>query len=426
VCALYAAAQEPRFLSFSEARETLSAFGRTDDAAAWDTWVRAQDREVRARIDRGVEDSVSNLILYGTSFTPLPPLESANALSPEGALTDTARARLRAALTAMDRPDAGERLRFARELLARHAVRTREEGERLLDSNLVRFLREQREYEQKLAAAAASGNPDEARFVRSTLYDRRGLSVDTSLLPNFALEDTLAAMLRKHAIAPASIRTIAVIGPGLDFADKRGGYDFYPLQTIQPIAMMEATIRLGLASGDGPRVTAFDLNSMVLNHVRQLATKARAGAAYILNLPHEADADWTAPVMAYWQHFGDRIASPAPAAPAPKGVTLRAVSVAPQYAARLSARDLNVVGQVADGEQFDLVVATNILVYYDRFQQVLALNSIARMMAPGGLFLSNTVLPAERPAEFDYLGRRSVSYSVSGAYGDDIVVYRRK
>jgi predicted TPR repeat methyltransferase len=87
---------------------------------------------------------------------------------------------------------------------------------------------------------------------------------------------------------------------------------------------------------------------------------------------------------------------------------------------------LNVVGQVVDGEEFDLVVATNILVYYDRFQQALAMAGIARMMRAGGVFLSNTLLPAQRPAALEYLGRRSVSYSVSGSYGDDVVAYRRR
>jgi hypothetical protein len=48
------------------------------------------------------------------------------------------------------------------------------------------------------------------------------------------------------------------------------------------------------------------------------------------------------------------------------------------------------------------------------------------MLHPGGVFISNTVLPAQRPAALEFLGRRSVSYSASAAYGDDIVVYRRK
>ena len=425
-CAIAAAQPAPRFLSFDEARETLAAFGRTEDAGTWDAWVRTQDREVRARIERGVEDSISNLILYGTSFTQLPRIESPEAaLTAAGDLVEAARARLRAAAAAMARPEANERLRFAREYLTRRGILPKD-VEAVLTSNLIRFAKEQREYQEKLKVAGASGDPQETRLVRATLFDRRGLSADTSLLPNYALEDTLRAMQRKGALGARRIRNIAVIGPGLDFVDKRDGYDFYPVQTIQPFAVLEAVVRLGLADPAGMRLVALDLNPAVNAHLRQMAERARAGTPYIVHLPRDLAADWTPEAVAYWEHFGELIGSPAPSAAAPKGVSVRAVAVAPKYASRIEARDLNVVGQVADGEEFDLVVATNILVYYDRFQQVLAMAGIARMMSAGGVFLSNTVLPAQRPMALEFLGRRSVSYSVSGSYGDDVVAYRRK
>ena len=102
------------------------------------------------------------------------------------------------------------------------------------------------------------------------------------------------------------------------------------------------------------------------------------------------------------------------------------MAVQPKYAALIEPVDLNVVSQTLSERKFDLVVATNILVYYDRFQQVLAMAGIAGMMNAGGVFLSNTVLPAQRPASLEYLGRRSVTYSISGSYGDDVVAYRRK
>jgi len=424
-CAAAVFAQEARFLSFDEARETLSAFGRTDDASVWDAWIRTQDRDVRARVDRGVEDSVSNLILYGTSFTALPPLAIEAAVTSAGGLTEAARARVRALAAAAARPEANERLRFAREYLARRGVQPKD-SEAFLAANLARFAMEQREYQEKLRLAAASGDPQETLLARATLYDRRGLSVDTSLLPNYALEDTLAAMLRKGALTAGQIRNIAVIGPGLDFADKRDGYDFYPVQTIQPFAVLEAVERLGLADRNGLRLVAFDLNPAVIAHLRQMAERARAGTPCVVQLPRAIADDWTPPVVAYWEHFGERIASPTASVAAPKGIVVRAVAVQPNYASRIESRDLNIVGQVVDGEAFDLVVATNILVYYDRFQQGLAMNGIARMMSAGGVFLSNTVLPAQRPAALEYLGRRSVSYSVSGSYGDDVVAYRRK
>jgi hypothetical protein len=425
-CAIAASQTGPRFLSFDEARETLTAFGRSEDASAWDTWVRSQDGEVRARIDRGVEDSISNLVLYGTSFTELPRFDGPEAArTPAGELAEAARARVRAAAAAMARPDANERLRFAHQYLARHGVPPKDTAA-VLTANLTRFAIEQREYQEKLKQAGASGDPGETLYVRATLFDRRGLSVDTSLLPNYAVEDTLRAIERKGALGARRMRNIAVIGPGLDFADKRDGYDFYPLQTIQPFAVLEAVVRLGLADPGGLRLVAFDLNQAVNAHLRQMAERARAGTPYIVHLPRDLAADWTPESAAYWEHFGELIGSPAAAVAAPQGVTVRAVAVQPKYASRIETRDLNVVGQVMDGEEFDLVVATNILVYYDRFQQVLAMAGIARMMSAGGVFLSNTVLPAQRPAALEYLGRRSVSYSASGKYGDDIVAYRRR
>lgn len=425
-CAIAATPPGPRFLTFGEAQETLAAFGRTEDASAWDAWVRTQDREVRARIERGVEDSISNLILYGTSFTALPRLEAPGAaVTSAGELVEAARTRLQAATAALARPDANERLRFAREYLARRRVPPKD-TEAVLAANLTRFAIEQREYQEKLKAAGAAGDPGQTLYVRATLFNRRGLSVDTSLLPNYAMEDTLRAMLRKGAVSAGRIRNIAVIGPGLDFTDKRDGYDFYPVQTIQPFAILEAVVRLGLADPAGLRLVTLDLNPAVNAHLRQMAERTRAGTPYIVHLPRDRAADWTPEAVAYWEHFGELIGSPAVPVAAPKGVMVRAVAVQSKYASRIDGLDLNVVGQVADGEEFDLVIATNILVDDDRFQQVLAMNGIARMMRAGGVFLSNTVLPAQRPAALEYLGRRSVSYSVSGSYGDDVVVYRRK
>ena len=72
-----------RFLRFEDAAETLKLFADaglsiidTKDSTEWNDWVRTRDAEVRARVDQGVEDSISNLILYGASYTNLPRLES--------------------------------------------------------------------------------------------------------------------------------------------------------------------------------------------------------------------------------------------------------------------------------------------------------------------------------------------------------------
>jgi hypothetical protein len=427
-CVLLATAtgQPARFLTYAQVEDILRAFGRTENASAWDAWVKNEDREVRARIDRGVEDSISNLVLYGTTFTKLPRLSSTeSAVNVAGELVEPARERVRAAAAALTRPSANERVQFARDFLLRRGINAEKFGS-VLASNLTRFALEQRDYQERLGAAHAQSDPGSELFVRSTLFDARGLSVDTSLLPNYALEDTLRAMMRKGALLQGSIRSIAVIGPGLDFTDKRDGYDFYPLQTIQPFAVLEAVLRLNLGRPDSLRLTTLDLNPAVNAHLDRAVIRARAGTPYVIQLPRDLSADWTSQAVSYWDHFGELIGSAAPAAPAPKGLLVRAIAVQPKYASLIEPLDLDVVAQILDTTKFDLVVATNILVYYNRFQQALAMTSIAEMMNAGGIFLSNTVLPAQRPTTLEYLGRRSLSYSKSGSYGDDIVVYRRK
>src|SRR6266581_5959722 len=428
-----------RFLRFEEAAETFKVFadaglsgGDFKDSAAWNDWVHARDAEVRGRIDQGVEDSISNLILYGASYTNLSRLQSAeSAASETGELTAAARARVHALAVALPNAAHNERLRFVREFLERKGI-AKESVEAKLQENLRRLIAEQRAYQEKLKESEKAGDPAAMLLARGTLYQERGLSVDTSLLPNYAVEDTLRAMLRKGAIQPGGIHRILVIGPGLDFTDKRDGYDFYPLQTIQPFAVMEAVLRQKLGKAEEVEVATFDLNPGVNAHVSKLAKDARAGRAYTVQLPRDTAANWAPAAVAYWEHFGEILGAQAKPLPVPQalgGITLRAVAIAPRFASRITPLDLNIVAQrmdIEEGQGFDLVVATNILVYYDRFQQALAMASIARMMNPGGIFLANNALPAQHVESLEYLGRRTVVYATDHSYGDDVVAYRRR
>ena len=428
-----------RYLRFDEVQETLRLNADSGlpgseiaESAAWDAWVRTRDAEVRSRVDRGIEDSISNLILYGTSFTSLPRVESVERASSEsGELAPATIARIHALALALPSAAKNERVRFVRDFLARQEIAKNSE-ERYFAENLRRFIAEQAAYQKKLQEAAAEADPSAVYLARGTLFETRGLSVDTSLLPNFALEETLRAMARKGVLAPGSMHRIAVIGPGLDFTDKRDGYDFYPLQTLQPFAVLEAAARLELGKAEELQVVCLDLNSAVIAHVQKLSERGRAGQAYNLQLPRDPRADWSPEAISYWERFGEILGSPTRPLPVPatlRGVVARAVAVRPQIAARMKAYDANIVTQTLDfpaGQGLDLVVATNVLVYYDRFQQALAMANIARMLNHGAIFLANNVLPAQHTNDLEYLGRRTTAFTPSGAYGDDVVVYRRR
>ena len=433
-------AQPPsaRFTSFEEAQETLQAYADSGLPGSairaeeeWDRWIREQDAEVRSRIDRGVEDSISNFLLYGTSFTGLARLSSAEeALDSAGDLTPAARTRVRALAAVLQSSQRGERIEFIREFLARKEV-PRKDWESTVIKNLVRFAQEQRAYQKKLEDAGKSSDTNEVMSVRGTLFEKRGLSADTSLLPNFAIEETLRAMVNKGALKPASMSRIAIVGPGLDFTDKRDGYDFYPLQTIQPFAILETAKRLGLA--DRPiQVVTMDLNAAVNAHVTQLSARGRKGQSYTIQLPRDTGALWNDAAVVYWKQFGTLLGAPVKPLPVPEalpGVESRAVASRAEYAASMTPMDLNVEAHTVDlpeGGGFDLVVATNILVYYDTFQQALAMSNIAHMMNPGGIFLANNALPAAHAPRLKYLGRKTVVFSEGASYGDDVVVYQRQ
>ena len=72
---------------------------------------------------------------------------------------------------------------------------------------------------------------------------------------------------------------------------------------------------------------------------------------------------------------------------------VRSLAVSPSVVLSVSGRDLNVVLQrpdpIPDDERFDLVIATNILLYYDVFEQSLAGINIAKMLRPRGFLLTN-------------------------------------
>src|SRR5215470_8538504 len=116
-----------RFLRFEEVQETLRLNADSGlpgseitESAAWNAWIRAQDAEVRGRIDRGIEDSISNLILYGTSFTSLPRVESVErSASDSGELSAASVARVHALAVALSSGAKNERVSFVRDFLVR-------------------------------------------------------------------------------------------------------------------------------------------------------------------------------------------------------------------------------------------------------------------------------------------------------------------
>lgn len=95
----------------------------------------------------------------------------------------------------------------------------------------------------------------------------------------------------------------------------------------------------------------------------------------------------------------------------------------------LRAADLDVVTErlvLPEEWKLDLVIATNVLVYYGPFEQALALRNIAEMLRTGGTLLTNNALPEVSGATMRAAGATSVSYSDDPDDGDRVLWYRRK
>jgi hypothetical protein len=291
---------------------------------------------------------------------------------------------------------------------------------------------EREAYELATAAAKQLADPLAALATHSTLYRDRGLSSDTSLFPSFAIERALSDIKSRNILTEASVRRVAIVGPGLDFTDKEKGYDTYPLQTIQPFATVDSLIRMGLAAPDDLQITTFDLSSRVNHHLQVAHQRARAGEGYLLSLPRNMNEGWNEPLVDYWQRMGDRIGTPTQVVGAPLNagaVSIRAVRVRPDVVMSVTTQDLNVVLQRLEQtdarEHFDLIIATNVLVYYGVFEQSLAVANLTTMLRRGGLLLSNNLIYELPATSMTLAGEIEVGYTDSGD-GDRIMWYGRK
>jgi hypothetical protein len=434
-----------QFASYSDAQAIFDAL-RSDllpaelrDASnresRWTEWVRQHDKAIRARVAAGDEDSLIHLLLFGTSFTKTPRASDRD-LATLVTTPDTALAALRARIddfaAAVISPGTNERLRFARSVIEGRGIALTEAGR----AELRRYL-DQRT--QAVGASVESSrllDPKTELSDKLTLFRDRGLSTDTSVFIDFGIEQALDAMKAAGALRAGSVRRVALIGPGLDFTDKLDGYDFYPEQTIQPFALVETLLRLELADNANLSVTALDISPRILQHLNDARARATAASSYTVVLPRNTERPWNPDLVDYWQRFGNwigvSVAKP-PAAPPNAGrLEVRGVSIRPEIVLSVTPVDLNIVTErpaESAGGPFDLIVATNILLYYDVFDQSLAAANIARMLRPGGFLLTNNRIFELPESPISGVGFTDVVYMSLpgiGETGDRIIWYQKQ
>jgi len=443
-CELAAVGQtvpKTQFISFEAAQPVLTRMTESLppelknagnlDATKWSSWVQARDREVRARLDRGEEDTLTNLLRFGVTFTKEFRIDDQYLVryGDSTLVNSFAENRANDLIRALAAPNASEGMLEMRAFVERKGfILSSTEGKRkvkkYLLANLARMRDEFIQYHNT--------TKDERRF---QLFKERGISLDTNLWPDYQLEQSFRDMVQKGLLKPRSVRRIAIVGPGLDFVNKEAGNDFYPPQTIQPFAVIDSLVRLGLADPDTFELYTLDISSQVNVHIAQARKNAVAGRPYAVQLPwnmsRPMSQEFRASFVDYWQNLGRTIGKAMPPIPVPsaaEGTETRAVRIRPEVVKKITPLDLNIVFQrleVPPQQAFDLVIGTSIFIYYDGFEQSLARANVAAMLRPDGFLLSNDKLPDTVPSGLEIVLQTKIEMSHDPQILDYIFCYRR-
>jgi hypothetical protein len=411
--------------------------------ARWPAWLAGQRQALAARIAQGDVDSVVNLLLFGTSFTKQPRITAkllreldqrwkAGDQSAQNTLALQYQQRATDLVAAAADPRASERMRDVRRVLAMYGhdvtiPNGRSTAVDYLFTNVARVREEAANLAADLEAARNAADSTAGFAERSRLFRDRGLAGDSSLLTQFAVDRAVCGLRERGLLDQRPVSRVAIVGPGLDFADKQEGFDFYPPQSLQPFTLVDSLFRCDLALRSSLRVTTLDVSPRVNAHLRA----AVARAAYRLVFPWDTEAGWTDEAAAFWKRAGDRIGVPSAVSATPllPGVRARGVTVAPEIVRMIRPIEASIVSDrldLGEGERFDLVLATNVLLYYDTFEQTLALDAIAAMLRPGGVLLTNDAVLEVPEIPMRSQGYVNVAFSNRQGDGERMIFYVRK
>lgn len=352
VFSLSMASQQPQagFMPLDAAQPSLKAYVNelpaklhgTVDAASWSAWVKAEDSSIRRRLETGEEDTLTNLLRWGVTYTDEYQINREYlAKYGSSSLVDAfAEKRATDLVRAFASPGPNEGMQEMRAFLIQRGYSFKTPADRarvkkhLLD-NLARMRDEFAQFREKLKSADTAEE--------SQLYAQRGISLDSNLWPDYALDRALGELVKAGMLKPGSVRRIAIVGPGLDFANKESGNDFYPPQSIQPFAVLDSLFRLGLTSPADFQIYTLDISPRVNIHLTRARKSAAGGKPYIVQLPWNTDVpfspEYFTAFQGYWQTLGSQIGTPVKPVQVPGrlagNVHVRAVSIRPEVAQRI-------------------------------------------------------------------------------------------
>lgn len=356
------------------ARAVLPAAARTD--AGFDAYVAAIERETASRERNGEYDHLVFYLLQSRRFTKEPPIEPAlSALElARGQVPGSVLRRVADFESALAGTPGESRLVYFKRLLAltRPLAVPQQEHLRREYARAMRFLLEK----EFPATDVRDARAREAYLAR--LYQERGHSTDTQVEAGFGVHTALAVV--RASGEPRALHRVLIVGPGLDFAPRTDLRDDFEPQSYQPFAVADALLSLGLSTPDRLRVHCIDINPRVIAYLSALRSDRPSELRLFSGIPERAGRPLTTDYRAYFEGLGTSVGER-------RSGILR---VRPEVARRITAARLNVLTERYEpAPAYDLVVATNVLSYFDPAEQAMALTNIASMLRAGGYLVHN-------------------------------------
>ena len=185
-----------------------------------------------------------------------------------------------------------------------------------------------------------------------------------------------------------------------------------------------------MAKAGALSVSVFDISPRLIEHLQSARERARKNTGYVVQLPY-TQGPWPAGFSAYWRSAGDQVGAeiePIQPPQALPGLRTRAVRIRPGVVLACDPLPLNIVLERIDvpaQDRFDVVVGTNVFLYYDDFERALALENAGAMLKPGGILLSNDLLPELPGGSMRKIGITDVRYATQDGNRDAIVLYQK-
>ena len=408
-------AHQKRSIRYSDLEPELREFFRKLEVASgtFDKFIHSIEVRTAEREQAGETDQLIYYLLQSSQFTRLPRIEPALSarefvlrlvpaeraqylndrppyLPPAVKIPKSVVRRIDEFVKALERPTSDERLTYFKSFLQ---GRNNPSGSlpQLLAADYERSMKflYQKEFLAKNVGASKKGS------YLASLYQDRGHSTDTRIESSFAVWTALSVLKR---LKPSlQLNRVLIVGPGLDLAPRTDLVDLVPPQSYQPFAVADALLSLDLSTADRFEIHSVDIDDKVVQFFRRFPKRDIRKLTILSSYPKIRRSKLSRDYQIYFRRLGEHIGAQVPVQglPARQNVYMqKSILVRQDVADRITAEKLNIITERYDpSPQYDLIVVTNVFLYFNQTELRLALTNIRSMLRKDGYLVHNEFRP---------------------------------